>query len=208
MKLEVDGIDYLVKPLTIETYEFFTENENIDDITLVSKFTDCNPELLKRAKFTDIKFVSNMIRGSFGQMNDKSKLEMNFEVDGVRYGLLKPSELTYEEWVNLEVFMSKTPIDLGLISTHLYKPLKNDKLGEERELIDYDLEECRSRVELFRTQVPLSIFLSAFFFIAIFVQKLTEGLLDSTENKMNQKKMMEKQRKKPTIIHQKKSSNP
>jgi len=142
-----------------------------------------------------------MIRSSFGAESDKGKLELTFELEGVRYGLYKPSELTYEEWVNLEVFMAQNPIDLGLIATHLYKPLKSDKTGEERELIDYDLNECQSRIELFKTKVPMSILLSAFFFTAIFVQKLTESFLDYTENK---KKMKEQNKKKPKIFHNKK----
>jgi len=202
MKLVVGKKEYPIKPITIADYEYYTDNTEVDDITLLTRFTDCPVDDLKKANYQQIKFAARMIRSSFGAESDKGKLELVFELDGIRYGLYKPSELTYEEWVNLEVFMAQTPIDLGLIATHLYKPLKSDKTGEERELIDYDLSECQSRIELFKTKVPMSIILSAFFFTAIFVQKLTESFLDYTENE--NKKTMEKNKKKPKIIHQKK----
>lgn len=196
MKLVIDKMEYPVKPITIGEYEYFTTNEGkVDDLELVHRFTDCPMDELKKAKFADIKFIASMIRSSFGSESDKGKLDLVFEMDGVKYGLMKPSELSYEEWVNLEVFFSQEPIDIGLISTHLYKPLKSDKMGEERELIDYDLNECQSRVELFKEKVPMSIILSAFFFIAIFVQQLTTSFLDYTEN---QKK--DKPKKSPKII--------
>ena len=163
MKLVVGKKEYNIKPLTINEYEFYQQNEQIEDLELVSRFTDCPVDELKKANFTQIKFAAKMIKSSFGAESDKSKLELTFELDEVRYGLIKPSELSYEEWINLEVFMSQEPIDLGLISTHLYKPLKSDKIGDDRELIDYDLSECQSRIELFKTKVPMSIILSAFF---------------------------------------------
>lgn len=195
MKLVVGNTEYKIKPITINEYDFYKDNTEISDLDLVARFTDCPIDELKKASFTQIKFAAKMIKSDFGGQTDKSKLETTFELDGVRYGLIKPSELSYEEWVNLEVFFSQEPIDIGLISTHLYKPLKSDKMGEERELIDYDLNECQSRVELFKEKVPMSIILSAFFFIAIFVQQLTTSFLDYTEN---QKK--DKPKKSPKII--------
>lgn len=199
MKLVVGKKEYPIKPITIADYEYYSENPEIDDISLLVRFTDCPPDELKKANYQQVRFAAKMVRSSFGAESDKGKLELVFELDGVRYGLYKPSELTYEEWVNLEVFMSQTPIDLGLIATHLYKPLKSEKGGDERELIDYDLTECQSRVELFKTKVPMSIILSAFFFTAIFVQKLTESFLDYTENK--NKMENEQKKRKPKIFH-------
>jgi len=198
MKIVIDNKDYPVKPLTISEYEYFMENPDVEDLELVSRFIDAPLERLKKAKFQEIKFVARMIRSSFGAESDKSKLELTFELDGIKYGLLKPSELSYEEWVNLEVFFAQDPINLGLLAAHLYKPLKSDKVGDERELIDYDLQECQDRIELFKTKVPMSIFLSAFFFIATFVQKLTTNFLDFTEMKMKeeqQQKKKERQKK-------------
>ncbi len=125
MKLIIDKKEFPIKPITISDYEYFTENEGkVDDLELVHRFTDCSIDELKKANFADIKFVSKMIRSSFGSETDKGKLDLVFDVNGVKYGLIKPSQITYEEWVNLEVFMAQQPINLGLISTHLYKPPK------------------------------------------------------------------------------------
>jgi hypothetical protein len=202
MKLVIDNKEYPIKPISIADYEYFTDNQGeIDDLDLVHRFTDCSIEELKKAKYSDIKFIAKMIMGRFGSDEDKGKLDLVFELDGIRYGLIKPSELSYEEWVNLEVFMAQDPIDLSLISTHLYKPLKSDKIGDERELIPYDLNECQSRIELFREKVPMSRVVAAFFFIATFVQKLTESFLASTEAKM--KTEAKPQKKRPKILQQK-----
>jgi len=198
MKLVVGKKEYPVKPITINDYDFFSTNPELGDLELVSRFTDCPTSELKTANFQQIKFAAKMIKSSFGAEDDKSPLQLVFELEGVKYGLIKPSELSYEEWVNLEVFMAQSPLNLGLLATHLYKPLKSDKIGDERELIDYDLSECQSRIELFKEKLPMSIIISAFFFIATFVQKLTESFLGSMEAKMKEPKP---QMKKPKIIH-------
>jgi len=67
-------------------------------------------------------------------------------------------------------------------------------------LIDYDLKECESRIELFTNEVPMSRLIAAFFFIATFVQKLTESFLASTEAKM---KTEAKPKKRPKVIQKK-----
>jgi len=188
MKLVIGKTEYDVKPITIGDYEYFTENTEVDDLTLIDRLTTAPLDELKKAKFSQIKFISKLLRSRLDEGVNKSSLDLVCEIDGVKYGLIKPSELSYEEWVNLEVFMSEKPLNIGLISTHLYKPLKNDKMGDERELIDYDLNECKSRIELFKEKMPMGRILAAFFFIAIFVQKLTERFLDYTEQKQNENK--------------------
>lgn len=188
MKLLIEDKEYDIKDITIDDYEFFVNNPKIDDITFVQKLTKAPIEDLKKAKYSQIKFIANMLKTNMGKLTDKGQLDLVCEIDGVKYGLMKPSELSYEEWINLEVFMAEKPLNLALISTHLYKPLKNDKEGNDRELIDYDLTECKGREELFAQKMPIKRILSAFFFIATFAQILTERFLDYTTDKKKMKK--------------------
>jgi hypothetical protein len=126
-----------------------------------------------------------MIRSSYGSDTDALPLALTIKINDKYYGLIRPSELSYEEWINLEVFMGEKPLDLLKIATHIYKPLKNEKIGEDRELIDYDLGECLSRQEEFRN-MNMGHLTSSLFFLTTFVEKLTESLLGSLEKKMKE----------------------
>jgi len=187
MKLVIGKKEYEVKPLSIVNYEYFLDNKDVDDLELIQRFTECPLEELKKVEITKLKFISKMLTGELGGVSKTEPLHLTTNFNGKNYGLIKPSELTYEEWVNLEVFMSETPLNLPLLATHFYKPLKSDKVGEERELIDYDLSECNSRVEEFK-DFPIKVLLSGFFFIGTFAEILTESFHASTITKMKNKK--------------------
>jgi hypothetical protein len=120
---------------------------------------------------------------------------------GDKYGLIKPSQLSYEEWINLEVFMAESPLDLVKLATHLYKPLINGKGGEDRELIPYSLDECMGRQNDFK-QFPITWLFGALFFLTTFVQELTKASLLSMETKATENNKKDKQR--PKILRLKK----
>jgi hypothetical protein len=136
---------------------------------------------------------------------DTTPLNLVVDFKGVKYGLIKPSQLSYEEWINLEVFMAESPLDLTKLAVHLYKPLLNDKIGEDRELIPYSLEECLSRQNDFK-QFPITSLFSSLFFLTTFVQELIKVSLSSMETKVIENKAKDKA--KPKILRQNKSNNP
>lgn len=191
MKLVIGEDEYPIKPISIGDYEYFStqEGSKIGDIELIQRFTDCPIKELKKQSFHKIKFIASMIRSDFGAEGDTTELPLVYFYKGKPYGLIKPSELSFEEWINLEVFMGQSPLNLRLIATHLYKPLKSDKVGDERELVEYELAECESRIPLF-TDFPMPVLTSALFFLATFAQKYTESLLGSMENKMKKENLM------------------
>jgi len=191
MKLVIDEKEYNIKPLTIDDYIYFSkkENQDIKDLDLLLRFTDAPKSELVKLPFHKINFVASVIRSDFGGDDDYGTLDLVITHKGKKYGLIKPSEISYEEWVNLEVFLAQSPLNFKLIAAHLYKPLKSDKVGDERELIDYDLTECESRVYDFG-DLPMGHFTSALFFLTTFAQKLTEGLVGSMANKLKMKKKL------------------
>jgi hypothetical protein len=196
MKLVIDEKEYQIKPLTIDDYLFFTkkENQDIKDLELLLRFTDAPKSELVKLPFHKINFVASVIRSDFGGDDDYGNLDLVITHKGKKYGLIKPSEISYEEWVNLEVFMGQQPLNIRLLATHLYKPLKSDKVGDDRELIDYDLNECESRVYDFGG-IPMGQFTSALFFLITFAQKLTESLAGSMANKLKMKEQMNELKK-------------
>lgn len=191
MKLVLDKKEYEVKPISIRQYMELDKIPDMSDVDLIHYFTGAPKKDIIDAPFAEVKFIAGVIKSEYGAEDDLSKLNLVYEFNGKRYGLIKPSQLSYGEWINFEVFVSQKPLNLPLLATHLYRPCVDDKIGDDRELIKYDLKECQGRMEEFM-DFPVSVVLSALFFLTTFVQKLTEDFLSSTEMKMNNKKQGKK----------------
>jgi len=187
MKLVIAEKEYEIKPMSVGDYLDLNENDMIKmtDLEVLERFTTAPKDSLIKIPFAKVKFIASMIRSSYGSDTDALPLALTIKINDKYYGLIRPSELSYEEWINLEVFMGEKPLDLLKIATHIYKPLKNEKMGEDRELIDYDLGECLSRQEEFRN-MNMGHLTSSLFFLTTFVEKLTESLLGSLEKKMKE----------------------
>ena len=147
MRVVVNDRDYDLKELGLDKYEFLQKLDEMKDPQVISFLTDAPIEDIKKAPFGEVKFVSSMVKKQAFDMFEDTPLELTYTHKGKNYGLIVPSKISFEEWINLEVFMAKDKVDLPLMAAHLYKPLKNDKQGHERELIDYSLEECEERAK-------------------------------------------------------------
>lgn len=194
MKLKIGDNEYAIKPISLGDYLELKDKDlsTMKDIDLLIRFTTAPESEVVKIPFAKIGFIASIIKSSFGADDDAAPLSLTLKVKDKWYGLIRPSEMTYEEWINLEVFMSEKPLDILKMATHLYKPLKNEKMGEERELIDYDLNECKSREEDFM-EMSMGDFTSALFFLTTFAEKLTQSLLDYTEMKLkDRQKQMKK----------------
>ena len=204
MKVVLGKKEYGLLPITIEQYELLKDNPEIKPTELITMMTGAPIEEIKQAPFAQVSFVSKMLMSEWSN-TDATPLNLVVDFKGKKYGLIKPSQISYEEWINLEVFMAESPLDLTKMATHLYKPLSNDKIGEDRELISYSLDECMGRVNQFK-QFPITNLFSALFFLTTFVQELMKVSLSSMETKMTESKV--KNKVSPKILRQKKSNNP
>ncbi len=203
MKVVLGKKEYGILPITIEQYELLKNNPDIKATELITMMTGAPLEEVRQAPFTQVSFVAKMLMTEW--QTTETPLQIVVDFKGKKYGLIKPSQLSYEEWINLEVFMAESPLDLVKLATHLYKPLSSNKEGEDRELIPYSLDECMGRQNDFK-QFPIAWLFGALFFLTIFVQELTKASLSSMETKVigNNKK----DNQKPKILRQKKSNNP
>lgn len=199
MKVVLGKKEYGVLPITIEQYELLKTNPDIKATELITMMTGAPLEEVKEAPFAQVSFVAKMLMTDWQETETPLQLVVDFK--GKKYGLIKPSQLSYEEWINLEVFMAESPLDLVKLATHLYKPLVSNKEGEDRELIPYSLDECISRQNHFK-QFPITWLFGALFFLTIFVQELTKASLSSLETKAIENKTKNKTR--PKILRQKK----
>lgn len=193
MEIVLGKKTYEVKPVTIRQYKELETNPQISDIDLINMLTGARKEDIIKAPMAEVKFVAAVLRSEWGAELDKTPLELTIEFNGKLYGLIIPSQISYGEWINLEVFMARSPVDIVLLATHLYRPLASDKIGDERELTDYDLGECQSRMEEFM-DFPIRSVMSALFFLTTFAQELIKTSLSFTETKMkNDQKRSESQ---------------
>lgn len=203
MKIEIGDKQYEIKPLTLEQYDLVKESENIGDVELIHFLCGAPLKDIKKAPFADIKFVAGFLRSEALLLEDSGELEMVIEIDGVKYGLIEPAKISYEEWINLEVFMSQKPLNLPVLASHLYKPLKSENVSPEGfvETIDYDLRECQGRADLFKKKMKLKDFISSLFFLTTFAQELTNNTLSSLENKIK----TQREEIQTMLLHQRKS---
>lgn len=183
MRIVLDDRDYDLVEIGLDKYDFLLKLEDMKPPQAIAFLTNAPLEEVKKAPFADVKFVSDMVKSKFLELYNNTPLELTYTHNGVNYGLIIPSKITFEEWVNLEVFMASTPLDLPLIAAHLYKPLRSDKQGEERELWDYSLDECMKRAQNEFKDFPVRIFNSALFFFTTFVMEYTKIILSSLETK-------------------------
>jgi hypothetical protein len=204
MKVVLGKKEYGILPITIEQYELLKTNPDIKPTELITMMTGAPLEEVKQAPFAQVSFVAKMLMTEWSN-TDSSPLQLVVDFKGVKYGLIKPSNISYEEWINLEVFMAESPLDLTKLAVHLYKPLSNNKEGDDRELIPYSLDECMGRMNDFK-QFPITSLFSALFFLTIFVQELTKVSLSSMETKMIENNKKDKAKTK--ILRHKKSNNP
>ena len=204
MKVVLGKKEYGVLPITIEQYELLKNNPDIKATELITMMTGAPIEEVKQAPFTQVSFVAKMLMTEWSN-TDTTPLNLVVDFKGKKYGLIKPSQLSYEEWINLEVFMAESHLDLVKLATHIYKPLANDKIGEDRELIPYSLDECMGRLNDFK-QFPITWLFSSLFFLTTFVQELTKASLSYMETKAIESKTKDKTKTK--ILRQKKSNNP
>ena len=204
MKVVLGKKEYGILPITIEQYELLKDNNDIKPTELITMMTGAPIEEVKEAPFAQVSFVAKMLMTEWSN-TDTTPLNLVEDFKGKKYGLIKPSQISYEEWINLEVFMAESPLDLTKLATHLYKPLSNDKIGDDRELIPYSMDECNSRQNEFK-QFPITWLFSSLFFLTTFVQELMKASLLSMETKMIENKVKDKTKTK--ILRQKKSNNP
>ena len=183
MRVVVNDKDYDLLEIGLDRYELLMNLDKMKDPQVISFLTGAPLEEVKQFPFTEVKFVSQMVKSKFLENYNNTPLELTYTHHGVHYGLIIPSKMSFEEWVNLEVIMASKPIDYALVCSHLYKPLRSEKQGDERELWDYSLDECQKRARNEFKDFPVRIFNSALFFFTTFVMEYTQNILSSMETK-------------------------
>mgnify|MGYP000111197064 CR=1 FL=1 len=191
IKVQLGTEDYDINGITINQWEVINkwdeEKTKWTNSDLISLILGVNIEQVKKATLQQINFVGNFLQNYITQKSQKESLKMLVKKGDEMLGLVKPSQLTYGEYVDLETLMALKPLNLKHIAAILYRPTLeyNEETGESK-IVPYDYNECLERAEGMGNMLIGDVFSSIFFLIK-YNQTLAEDSVLSLEKKMKMK---------------------
>jgi len=193
IKIELGTTDYEVGGLTIDQWseinKWDEEKRQWGNVDLISLMLNVELDEVKKATIKQINFVGNFLQKYVVEKSQKSELKMLIKTEDEVLGLIKPQELTYGEYVDLETLIAMKPLNMKHISAILYRPTtEHDEVTGESKLVPYDYNECLQRSEDMGN-FYVGDTLASLFFLIIYNQKLVEGFHESMVK--NQKEMTE-----------------
>ena len=162
--------------ITLEQYQRFLKVQQInkeDEYILQLKMIEifCNVDF-KDARLIKFKDVEKIIEKLTKTFQEKPDLIKTFKMDGVEYGFIPNlQDISFGEYIDIDTYLPQED-QTHLAMNVLYRPVKNKKAGKYS-IEDYDIN-AKDRMK----QMPLSVMLSA----AFFLQNLGMELLNVTSN--------------------------
>jgi hypothetical protein len=162
--------------ITLEQYQRFLKVQQInkeDEYILQLKMIEifCNVDF-KDARLIKFKDVEKIIEKLTKTFQEKPNLIKTFKMDGVEYGFIPNlQDISFGEYIDIDTYLPQED-QTHLAMNVLYRPVKNKKAGKYS-IEDYDIN-AKDRMK----EMPLSVMLSA----AFFLQNLGMELLNVTSN--------------------------
>lgn len=191
IKIQLDDRDYEIGGLTIDQWseinKWEEEKKQWGNVDIISLMLNVPLEEVKRATIKQINFVGKFLQKYVVEQSQKTELKMLIKNGDEVFGLVKPENLQYGEYVDLETLIAMKPLNMKHIASILYRPTtKHDEVTGESEIVRYDYNECLKRSEDMGNFYVGDV-LSALFFLILYNQKRVEG---SHESMVNKRKMM------------------
>ena len=190
IKVQLGTEDYEIKGITINQWEVINkwdeEKTKWTNSDIISLILGVSIDEVKKATLQQINFVGNFLQNYVIEKSQRGELKMLVKKGDEMLGLVKPSELTYGEYLDLETLMALKPLNLKHIASILYRPTleHNEETGESK-IVKYDYNECVERSEGMGHML-MSDIMSAVFFLIKFNQILAKDSVESLENKMKE----------------------
>ena len=188
IKVQLGETDYEINGLTIDQWEEINkwqeEETNWTNSDLISLILNVETDTIRQATIQQINFVGNFLQQFVIDKSQKGPLKKLIKYGDQVLGLLKPSNLTYGEYVDLETLMALKPLNLKHISAILYRPTleHNEETGESK-IVPYNYEECVTRSEEMGDMFMADI-MAAIFFLVKYNQQLVEDIHEYTVNQL------------------------
>ena len=188
IKVQLGETDYEINGLTIDQWEEINkwqeEERPWTNSDLISLILNVETDTIRQATIQQINFVGNFLQQFVIDKSQKGPLKKLIKYGDQMLGLLKPSNLTYGEYVDLETLMALKPLNLKHISAILYRPTleHNEETGESK-IVPYNYEECVTRSEEMGDMFMADA-MSAIFFLVKYNQQLVEDIHEYTVNQL------------------------
>lgn len=147
-----NGKDYEVKEPTISTWSKLQALKDFTDMTdwsieVIAMSTGLTVEQIKDGRWADIMLVATNITNYF--LSQGNKFHKEFEFKGVKYGFIDLNNLTFGEFIDLDTYLSKPPVQRQK-ELHIQMALLYREIGEDGKLVKYDGSKVGERAELFK----------------------------------------------------------
>jgi hypothetical protein len=147
-----DGKDYEVKEPTISTWSKVQALKDFTDMTewsieVISMSTGLSVEEIKEGRWEDVMLVATNITNYF--LSQGNKFHKEFEFKDVKYGFIDLNNLSFGEFIDLDTYLSKSPIERQK-ELHIQMALLYREVGEDGKLIKYDGSLVQARAEIFK----------------------------------------------------------
>lgn len=147
-----DGKEFEVKEPTIKVWNKLNALRDFQDqtdwaIELLSISTGIPVEDIKQGRWENVLLCATNITQYYTQQGNKFHKE--FEFKGVKYGFIDLNNLTFGEFVDIDTYLSKSPIERQN-EVHIQMALLYRELDEKGKLVKYDGTKVLERAELFK----------------------------------------------------------
>lgn len=151
-----DGKDFEVKEPTIATWGKLNALKDFADITdwaveVISISTGISQEEIMQGKWENVMVVANNILNYY--TNQGNKFHKEFEFQGQKYGFIDLNNLSFGEFIDLDTFLSKPPIERKN-EIHIHMALLYREIGEDGKIVKYDGSKVAARAEKFK-ELPI-----------------------------------------------------
>jgi hypothetical protein len=205
VKLDDKTIDFN-RDLTIVKYQNIQRNpiKYNDPSEVLALYLDIDVNELKDLPKDQVKFIENYITEEI-VLNDKQKVSLTFEHNGIVYGLENDwGKIKWGQWVDMEVFSQPDKINdnIHLLMSLLYRPVIKQK-GTNYTIEPYKSSEVIKRSEIMKS-VPVKYWFGCSTFFLLISHQLAENTKNSLELKLRLTKILNPILKRlPRFLHPK-----
>lgn len=195
LKFKIDGVPYEVPnytPINVYAKIYKIKDLFTDEYfaaKLISSITNCPLQDLLEGGFEEISYISNYILSNLPKQKDVKFVD-RFELDGVHYGFFPDwKELTFAEFIDMDTIITKKPEQLldmlHILAAVMYRPIVDEISEHNFQIEKYDLVSLKTRSELFKKKLDVSVILGAQFFFIKFATRFLNYTPQFSETKMN-----------------------
>lgn len=147
-----DGREFEVKEPTISTWGKLNALKDFTDLTdwaveVIALSTGITPDEVKQGRYENVMLVANNIINYFNSQGNKFHKEFTFE--DVKYGFIDLNNLTFGEFIDLDTYLSKPPIERQN-ELHIQMALLYREVDTNGKLVKYDGSKVPDRAEKFK----------------------------------------------------------